>query len=95
MVDGRTIDVLTHWGATDRDRRAQATVGVVGGGEAQPLSDVGPEGSGLTRENVFLRRTHEGACGTFSTVLGPEANEAHRNHLHLDLAPRRRNAFCE
>jgi hypothetical protein len=96
MKDGRTIDVLTHWGATDRDRNAQATLGAaIGGSLAQPLSDVGQEEAALTRENVFLRRTHEAACGTFSTVLGPEANEAHRNHLHLDLASRRRNPFCE
>lgn len=49
----------------------------------------------VTKEGAFLRRLHRGACGTFSTVLGPEANEAHRNHFHFDLAPRRRNAFCE
>jgi hypothetical protein len=46
-------------------------------------------------EGAFLRRLHRGACGTFGTVLGPEANEAHRDHFHLDLAERRRNAFCE
>jgi hypothetical protein len=46
-------------------------------------------------EAAFLRRLHKGACGTFGTVLGPEANEAHRNHFHFDLAPRRRSAFCE
>ena len=97
MTDGRTIDLLTHWGATGRDRHTQATLGegAIGGGHAQPLSDVGQEEPVLTRENVFLRRTHEAACGSFSTVLGPEANEAHRNHLHLDLASRRRNPFCE
>ncbi len=97
VKDGRTIDVLTHWGATGGDRRAQASLGAgaIGGGLAQPLSDVGQEEMALTRENIFLRRTHEAACGTFSTVPGQEANEAHRNHLHLDLAPRRRNPFCE
>jgi membrane protein involved in colicin uptake len=46
-------------------------------------------------EALFLRRLHRGACGTFGTVLGPEANEAHREHFHFDLAPRRRSAFCE
>jgi hypothetical protein len=46
-------------------------------------------------EATFLRRLHEGACGTFGTVLGPEANDAHRDHFHFDLAQRRRNAFCE
>ena len=44
---------------------------------------------------VFLRRLHKGACGTFGTVLGPDANEAHRNHFHFDLAARKRSAFCE
>lgn len=48
-----------------------------------------------TPERTFLTRVQEGACGIFTTVLGPEANEAHRNHFHLDLAPRKRRAFCE
>jgi hypothetical protein len=46
-------------------------------------------------EATFLRRLHEGACSVFGTVLGPEANEAHRDHFHFDLAQRRRSAFCE
>jgi hypothetical protein len=52
-------------------------------------------GSSVPPEAVFLRRLHRGACGTFGTVLGPDANEAHRNHFHFDLAPRKRSAFCE
>lgn len=43
----------------------------------------------------FLKSIHESACGIFGTVLGPEANEAHRDHFHFDLAHRRRRAFCE
>jgi hypothetical protein len=53
------------------------------------------ESPGPPREAVFLRRLHAGACGTFGTVLGPDANEAHRNHFHFDLAARKRSAFCE
>lgn len=49
----------------------------------------------VTPERTFLTRVHQGACGIFTTVLGPEANEAHRNHFHLDLVARRRRAFCE
>ena len=49
----------------------------------------------LPSEAQFLRRLHKGACGPFGTVLGPEANEAHRDHFHLDLAARKRSAFCE
>jgi hypothetical protein len=46
-------------------------------------------------ESVFLRRLHRGACGIFQTVLGPEANEAHRNHFHFDLKVRSHNSLCE
>ncbi len=46
-------------------------------------------------EAAFLHRLHKGACGVFGTVLGPEANEAHRDHFHFDLASRRRSALCQ
>ena len=36
----------------------------------------------------FLQRIRDGACRVFSTVLTPDYNEAHANHLHLDGAPR-------
>ena len=32
----------------------------------------------------FLRAVHDGACGIFRVVLGPDANAAHANHFHLD-----------
>lgn len=43
----------------------------------------------------FHRAIHSIACRIFGTVLGPEANEAHRNHYHFDLAERRTSSFCE
>jgi hypothetical protein len=48
-----------------------------------------------TKEAQFLRRLHQGACGLFGTVLGPEANEAHREHFHFDLHPRRQSSYCQ
>jgi hypothetical protein len=36
----------------------------------------------------FLRQVRDGACDLFATVLSPEYNEAHRDHLHLDQAER-------
>lgn len=36
----------------------------------------------------FLRDVRDGACGTFSTVLSPDYNAAHRDHFHLDQAKR-------
>ena len=37
---------------------------------------------------LFLRRVRDGACRAFSTVLSPEYNAAHRDHLHFDMAGR-------
>jgi hypothetical protein len=36
----------------------------------------------------FLRAAHRSACKVFNTVIGPEANNAHLNHFHLDMAQR-------
>jgi hypothetical protein len=33
----------------------------------------------------IIRFAHDAACTRFTTVLGPEANELHRDHLHIDL----------
>ena len=60
-----------------------------------PTTAAASEAAKPSVEATFLHRLHKGACSTFGTVLGPEANEAHRNHFHFDLAPRRRKAFCE
>jgi hypothetical protein len=44
----------------------------------------------------FLRAAHHSACKLFNTVLGPEANNAHHNHFHVDLAERIKNTkICE
>lgn len=45
-----------------------------------------------------LKALRASACGTFSTVLGPGANEAHREHFHFDLAVRGKSGtfkICE
>lgn len=42
----------------------------------------------------FVKFLHEDACRRFGTVLGPEANAAHKDHFHLDMKKRRR-AYCE
>jgi hypothetical protein len=39
---------------------------------------------GTAEEREFLRTVHRSACRRFGTVLGPEYNAAHRDHLHLE-----------
>jgi hypothetical protein len=46
-------------------------------------------------QSQFLRGAHASACRVFGTVLGPEANNAHRNHFHVDMAKRQSASFCE
>ena len=51
-------------------------------------SSIGVEGNWLPAtapEGRLLRLAHDAACGGFTTVLGPEANAEHEDHLHLDL----------
>ncbi|MGH6800565.1 MAG: extensin family protein, partial [Methylocella sp.] len=41
---------------------------------------------GDDQTRAFLQDVHAGACGQFTTVLGPGANIFHYNHIHVDLA---------
>lgn len=77
--------------------------------EPNPLTWTPPSQLGGPKENAppiytadptkprerFLRRIHGSACQVFGTILGPEANEAHRNHFHIDMAERRSGSYCE
>jgi len=89
-VAGITLDVsgraFTPFGLMAPNR--------LGGPKAQATAEdplVAPGG-----KTDFLRAAHHSACKVFNTVLGPEANNAHRNHFHLDMAERLKSAkICE
>ncbi len=42
----------------------------------------------------FLHAARDGACRLFGTVLSPDYNAAHRDHLHLDQARRSFRGVC-
>ncbi len=44
---------------------------------------------------TFLRYAHESACEVFSTVLGPDHNAFHKDHLHLDHGRDGRFGACQ
>lgn len=54
-------------------------VSVLGGWNASP------------DERRFLRTIHDSACKRFGTVLGPDYNAAHANHLHLEYG---QGSYC-
>jgi hypothetical protein len=72
--------------------KASATEGL---DAAKPDSSPAPAPDPLSKpEAKFLRQVHRGACESFSTVLGPESNDVHRTHLHLDLQERNGLNVC-
>ena len=98
LADGRTISVST-WGATIPSRTSIEVGKSANAGPSIKKSDVrlasaSPQ-AGIDNTSVaFLKRIHREACGLFGTVLGPSANEAHRDHLHFDMKTRG-TPFCE
>jgi hypothetical protein len=45
--------------------------------------------AGGGERGAFLHAIHAGACKLFGTALGPDANDAHKNHFHFDMKERR------
>ena len=79
--------------ATDVVKVSTSQVPNAGEMEAQgkaPVADLP-----ASAEAKFLRIVQKRACAIFSTVLGPEANDEHRTHLHLDLQDRKSLNVCK
>ncbi|MDB5420983.1 MAG: extensin [Brevundimonas sp.] len=51
------------------------------------LDDWKGQGPAGTSGAGFLKRLRDGGCRIFATVLTPDYNAAHANHLHFDGAP--------
>lgn len=97
---GKTVVVAARLGgpngakgaAEKNSLRSRAIVASLGGGVPPiPL----PQDAPPKPESKFLRAAHKAACGIFGTTLGPEANEAHRNHFHVDMAERKYKKICD
>jgi hypothetical protein len=50
---------------------------------------------GETPAGAFLREIWRKGCGPFATMLGPEANRQHKDHLHLDTSPGGGEPYCQ
>lgn len=97
LANGRRIHVVLGWGPTSRDGKPRL-VPIVAKSEPPTedpnTKDKGPTAQADTAEAKFLRRVHKAACSVFSTVLGPELNDVHRDHFHLDLQDRGSQPVC-
>jgi hypothetical protein len=94
LSGGRQLTVAADWGQVARDG---GKLPIMPASVTKPVTAAsGKPAVAVDLEPAeFLRRIHAGACPLFSTVLGPEANDAHRDHFHFDLKSRTRKPICE
>lgn len=97
------LTVAAHYACRTRNNQRGAKISEHGRGRAVDISAFTmndgevitvAEGwkRGATRK--MLRQVWKEACGPFGTVLGPEADRYHWNHLHLDTARHRGGPYC-
>ena len=53
--------------------------------DGRRVSVLGDWSSGGAAEREFLQVVFASACKRFGTVLGPDYNAAHRDHLHVEI----------
>jgi hypothetical protein len=75
-----------------KNAKDDGTVAALPGGQALHDVIVPPPSTPAAR---FLHDVHAAGCRIFGTTLGPEANEAHRNHFHVDMAERKVRKICD
>jgi len=74
-----------HWSGVRSEHARANALDVAGftlsnGKQISVLRDWGK----ATPEGRFLRAIHAGACPYFRVAIGPDYNQAHRNHFHYD-----------
>lgn len=97
------LEVAAHYVCRTRNHRPGAPVSEHGKGRAIDISALHlADGSrisvledwGRGPKGRVLARVHRQACGPFGTVLGPNSDRFHRDHLHLDTARHRGGPYC-
>ncbi|MCI2395285.1 extensin family protein [Aliiroseovarius sediminis] len=98
-----SLRVVAHYACRTRNGKAGAKISEHGRGRAIDIAAIrlksGADISVLKgwRDPVqgkVLKKMHKAACGPFGTVLGPNADRYHKDHLHLDTARYRSGAYC-
>lgn len=108
--EGKWITVLESWGEKEPPEEQPPAPSVEASGNSQQPASAPHEGQAvpssaqeiseviehaLTPNAAFLQDLHAGGCRLFGTVLGPDANDAHKDHFHFDQAPRKHSNYCE
>nr|WP_239025512.1 extensin family protein [Roseibacterium persicicum] len=98
-----SLRVVASYACRTRNNQAGARISEHGRGNAIDIAGIGlANGTELTvlggwrdnRTGPILRELHRGACGPFGTVLGPNSDRFHQDHLHFDTASYRSGPYC-
>ena len=85
LASGERVTVLDNWPKNPPNPVRVAAVGTAG-----PIAST----ISADQKAKFVKFLHDDACRTFGTVLGPDANEAHKSHFHFDMK-QRRASLCQ
>ena len=97
------INVVAHYACRGRNNQKGARLSEHSFGRAVDVSGVTlKDGSTLTvldhwrspKFGKIIKAMHASACGPFGTVLGPNADRFHQDHLHVDTARYRSGSYC-
>ena len=96
------LQVASGYACRPRNNQAGAKISEHGRGRAIDISAIGLKngqsidilnGWGHAQTGPVLKNAWRAACGPFTTVLGPNADAFHRDHLHFDTTPGR-GPYC-
>ena len=99
----KRLRVAAHYACRTRNNQPGGRISEHGKGRAIDISAVRlKDGTLITVQNGWkaaetrkiMRRLHQGACGPFGTVLGPDSDRFHRDHFHFDTARYRSGSYC-
>jgi len=96
------MDVLASYQCRTRNNKPGAKISEHGKGRAVDIGSFLLDNG--KRVSVFvdwnskewsktMRAIHKGACKSFKTVLGPKADQYHKDHFHMDTA-QRNSSYC-
>ena len=98
-----SLRVVAHYSCRTRNNQPGARISEHGKGNAIDIAAINlKNGTALTvlngwrdrSQGKILKRVHAQACGTFGTVLGPNADRFHQDHFHFDVARHRGGSYC-
>lgn len=99
-----SIKVAAHYACRTRNNKKGAKISEHGKGRAIDVSGFTlKNGQTITllkgwrsaKDGPALKRMHKAACGSFGTVLGPNADRYHQDHFHFDTARYRSGSYCK